>query len=77
MGRYSNLYGDLTPVWESPIEVSASDLSRFAGRILFGSDAPNNPTPAYDQAKAWEGIDASPSALAALLGAAAAALVPM
>ena len=77
MARFPNLYADLTPVWESRIEVSAPDLERFAGRILFGSDAPNNPTPATDQLAAWERTAVSASAIAALIGGAAEALIPL
>jgi uncharacterized protein len=75
MDRYANLYADVTPVWDRSIPLTPDDLERFAGRILFGSDAPNNPLPAVEQAKAWERSGASQAALAALLGGAAAALL--
>lgn len=41
MERYDNLHADLTPVVVEPVDVDPSDLRRFSGRLLFGSDAPN------------------------------------
>jgi predicted TIM-barrel fold metal-dependent hydrolase len=73
--RYPNLYCDLTPVWERPVPVTAAELERFEGRILFGSDAPNSPMPRKTQAARVEALGASASATAAALGGAAAALL--
>jgi uncharacterized protein len=41
LARHPNLHGDLTPVVADPVTMTRSDLSRFADRLLFGSDAPN------------------------------------
>lgn len=76
MERHANLHCDLTPVWDRPVPVTARDLERFEGRILFGSDAPNSPVPRKDQAARVEALGASASATAAALGGAAAALAP-
>ena len=74
MERHANLYADLTPVWDRPVQVTPGDLERFEGRILFGSDAPNSPVPRKEQAARVDALGASASATAAALGGAAAAL---
>ena len=76
MARHDNLYADVTPVWLNGITVTAEDLERLAGRILFGSDAPNNPTSVADQVARFEGMGLSPHARAMLFGGAAASLIP-
>jgi hypothetical protein len=35
------VYADLTPVIHHPVRVPAAQLSALAGKLLFGSDAPN------------------------------------
>lgn len=75
MERYPNLYGDLTPVWETPVGLRAENLERFPGRFLFGSDAPNNPVAAKAQLERWREIVPAGEA-AAVFGGAAAALIP-
>jgi hypothetical protein len=76
MAEFPNLYADITPVWDRPVAVSASDLSAFAGRFLFGSDAPNNPASARDQAERIRalGLDAETRGL--LMGGVASNLMP-
>lgn len=74
MERFENLRVDVTPVWNAPIAVTANDLERFAGRILFGSDAPNCPQPTAEQVARFMAMGLSPSALEQLLGGAAAVL---
>ena len=74
--RFDNLYGDLTPVWDNPVDVPIEALNRFAGRFLFGSDAPNNPIDARQQAERWAHAGLEPEALEMLLGGAAGALIP-
>jgi predicted TIM-barrel fold metal-dependent hydrolase len=76
MAEHANLYADLTPVWDSSVEIPAEAFARFAGRFLFGSDAPNNPLPAAKQAARLERLGLDGDALALALGGAAAGLVP-
>jgi len=71
MAEYDNLYADVTPVWDRPVQVSTHDLSAFAGRFLFGSDAPNNPTGAREQAARYEELGLDAGTLALLMGGAA------
>lgn len=75
MERFANLYGDLTPVWHSPVALTAAGIERWAGRLLFGSDAPNNPVPAGEQAQRLAGLGVTAAALAQLMGGTAARLI--
>lgn len=75
MRRYPNLYGDLTPVWQQPVPVDGPVLAEFAGRFLFGSDAPNCPTPAEALAERYDTMELPPDVHASVMGGAAAALV--
>ena len=75
MARHDNLYADVTPVWLSQVEVTATTLERFAGRFLFGSDAPNNPVAVIDQVARFEAMGLSGHAHAMLMGGAAERLV--
>lgn len=75
MDRHENLYADMTPVGARPNAVEPADLERFAGRILFGSDAPNNATPPAEQAARWATLGLSDHALAMLMGGAATGLI--
>ncbi len=77
MAAYPNLSADLTPVWDSPVPLTRADFLRFPGRFLFGSDAPNNPTPAARQAARLEELGLPPEERAAVLGGTAARLVPL
>jgi predicted TIM-barrel fold metal-dependent hydrolase len=76
MERFDNIYGDLTPVWETRPDIDVDALHRFAGRFLFGSDAPNNPVGAAEQAERWAHIGLEPAALEMILGVTATALLP-
>ena len=38
---HEHVYADLTPVIHHPVRVPAAQLSALAGKLLFGSDAPN------------------------------------
>ncbi len=76
MDRFENLYADLTPVWDRPVTAGAETIRRFPGRFLFGSDAPNNPVPAATQVGRLDGLGLSADEVEALLGGAAAALIP-
>ena len=77
MAEYANLYADVTPVWETAVEAGRDALEQFAGRFLFGSDAPNNPVHRREQAARFERLGLGGEALAMLLGGAAARLVPL
>jgi predicted TIM-barrel fold metal-dependent hydrolase len=76
MARFDNLYADLTPVWDRPVEITARDIRRFPGRFLFGRDAPNNPIPPDQQAMRFEQMGLGADELASLMGGAAAELIP-
>lgn len=75
MRRYANLYGDLTPVWQQPVPVEPAVLAELKGRFLFGSDAPNCPTPAEELAARFDTMGLPPDVHASVMGGAAAALV--
>lgn len=68
MRRYPNLYGDLTPVWQQPVPVTPELLTEFRGRFLFGSDAPNCPTPADDLASRFDEMSLPAEVRASVLG---------
>lgn len=68
MRRYSNLYGDLTPVWQQPVPVTPTLLEEFQGRFLFGSDAPNCPTPAEELASRFEEMPLAEEVRAFVMG---------
>ncbi len=68
MRRYPNLHGDLTPVWQQPVPVTPDLLAEFQGRFLFGSDAPNCPTPADELAERFDGMGLEEPVLASLMG---------
>jgi predicted TIM-barrel fold metal-dependent hydrolase len=76
MARFENLYADLTPVWDRRIDVTAEQITRFPGRFLFGSDAPNCPTPADEQAAMVVAMGLPADALETVLRGAAQALIP-
>ncbi len=77
MRRFPNLFGDLTPVWEQPVPVTPALLTEFQGRFLFGSDAPNNPTPADRQASHFEAMGLDQGTLKSVLGGTAGALIAL
>ena len=76
MARHTNLYADLTPVWDRPVELVTEDIGRFPGRFLFGSDAPNNPVAAKGQRARLEEMGLATAELAMVLGGTAMALTP-
>lgn len=75
MRRFGNLCADLTPVWDRPSMPPVRDLRELAGRFLFGSDAPNNPSSASQQVTALEALELDTGELELLLGRAAEALM--
>lgn len=75
MAQHENLSADVTPVWLRTIEVMPADIERFAGRFLFGSDAPNNPMSVADQVARFEAMGLSGHARAMLMGGAAERLI--
>jgi hypothetical protein len=76
MAAFDNLYGDLTPVWDRSVPIGPRELTTFAGRFLFGSDAPNNPAAARDQAARLDNLGLDADVLALVMGSAADRLVP-
>jgi len=76
MARHDNLYADVTPVWLRENEAAPADLERFAGRFLFGSDAPNNPVSVADQVERFGAMGLSAHALDMLMGGTAERLIP-
>jgi hypothetical protein len=76
MGEHEKLYGDLTPVWDRPHSITAAQIARFPGRLLFGSDAPNNPVEPRDQARRFEEMGLPSRDLELLLGGVARGLIP-
>jgi predicted TIM-barrel fold metal-dependent hydrolase len=77
MADHEYLYGDLTPVWDRPHSITADEIARFSGRLLFGSDAPNNPIAAGEQARRYEEMGLSQVDLELLLGGAASRMIPL
>ena len=75
MARHDNLYADVTPVWLSQIEVTPETLEAYAGRFLFGSDAPNNPMSVADQVARFEAMGLSEHARLMLMGGTAERLI--
>jgi predicted TIM-barrel fold metal-dependent hydrolase len=75
MNEHENLHGDLTPVWDRPHSITADDIARYCGRLLFGSDAPNNPVAAGTQVRRYEEMGLSAEDLERLLGGTASRLV--
>jgi predicted TIM-barrel fold metal-dependent hydrolase len=75
MAAFPNLYADITPIWDRAVPLGRAELTAFAGRLLFGSDAPNNPVPSAEQARRFEALGLDDNALALLLGGAARRLV--
>jgi hypothetical protein len=41
VARCANVHADLTPVLHEPVQPTPAQLTAFAGKLLFGSDAPN------------------------------------
>ena len=75
MRRFPNLYGDLTPVWQQPVPVTRELLEEFPGRFLFGSDAPNSPIPAEEQAARFDRMELSSVVRDLVMGRAALDLI--
>ncbi len=68
MGRFDNLYADITPVWDQPLPVGAPEFRRFPDRFLFGSDAPNSPLPSKEQGRRVARMSLTPEEAAQLMG---------
>lgn len=68
LGRHDNVWADLTPVVDDLVALRAPELTQFAGRLLFGSDAPNTRHRVADLLR-WIGShELPPQALHAILG---------
>jgi predicted TIM-barrel fold metal-dependent hydrolase len=73
--RYPNLYLDLTPVVNEPVPLPPSNPGRLAGRLLFGSDAPNTAIPVGRQLERLRRLALDPAAEAEILGGTARRLL--
>ena len=66
LDRHEHVHADLTPVLDALPAVDAEALARHAGRLLFGSDAPNTGVRIPDQVAAWRSITEPPTRTAML-----------
>ena len=72
---HEHVYADLTPVIHHPVRPSAAQLTALAGKMLFGSDAPNTGLTVTQLLDGLAGPDLPPEAWAALTGGAARRLI--
>jgi len=72
---HEHVYADLTPVIHHPVRVPAAQLSALAGKLLFGSDAPNTGLTVTQLLDGLDGGQLPERAWAALTGGAARRLV--
>ncbi len=77
MERHGNLWADLTPVVDSPVEVDDEVLVRFSDRILLGSDAPNTGCRLADLIARVDHAGLDRPVIDAILGGNALRLVPI
>ncbi len=75
MERFPNLHGDVTPVWDRPVDLAAESIARHRGRFLFGTDTPNSPLTIAEHAERVAAIGLDPIDLDLVMGGAAAALM--
>jgi len=75
MDRHPSVHADLTPVVTSPVALPPGALAAYAGRLLFGSDAPNTVIAAGTGLAALRTSGLAPDALAAVTGGTARRLV--
>jgi uncharacterized protein len=76
MGRYPNLYADLTPVWDRHVDIGADDIRRFPGRFLFGSDSPNSPIALQTHEQRFRKLGLDEQEIDQVMGGTAAILIP-
>ena len=72
---HENVYADLTPVLHQPVQPAAAELTALAGKVLFGSDAPNTGLTVTQLLDSLPGAELPPAAWAALTGGTARRLV--
>jgi predicted TIM-barrel fold metal-dependent hydrolase len=72
---HENVYADLTPVIYQPVQPAAAQLTALAGKVLFGSDAPNTGLTVTQLLDGLPGAELPPAAWAALTGGTARRLV--
>jgi hypothetical protein len=72
---HENVYADLTPVLHQPVRPAAAQLTALAGKVLFGSDAPNTGLTVTQLLDGLAGLDLPAQAWAALTGGAARRLI--
>jgi predicted TIM-barrel fold metal-dependent hydrolase len=72
---HEHVYADLTPVIHHPVRVPAAQLSALAGKLLFGSDAPNTGLTVTELLDRLDGGQLPERAWAALTGGTARRLV--
>jgi uncharacterized protein len=72
---HENVYADLTPVLHQPVQPSTAQLTALAGKVLFGSDAPNTGLTVTQLLDGLAGPDLPAEAWAALTGRAARRLI--
>jgi uncharacterized protein len=72
---HEHVYADLTPVIHHPVRVPAAQLSALAGKLLFGSDAPNTGLTVTQLLDRLDGGQLPERAWAALTGGTARRLV--
>jgi predicted TIM-barrel fold metal-dependent hydrolase len=70
-----NVYADLTPVLYQPVQPAAARLIALAGKVLFGSDAPNTGLTVTQLLDGLAGPDLPGEAWTALTGGAARRLI--
>jgi predicted TIM-barrel fold metal-dependent hydrolase len=72
---HEHVYADLTPVIHRPVRPAAAQLTALAGKLLFGSDAPNTGLTVTQLLDGLAGPDLPQQAWAALTGGTARHLI--
>jgi predicted TIM-barrel fold metal-dependent hydrolase len=75
MDEHPNVHADLTPVVQRLVQVPPADAARLAGRLLFGTDAPNTELTVTRCREHVESFALAPEAQAAVLGGNARRLI--
>jgi uncharacterized protein len=75
LDRHPQVHADLTPVLATTPELTDDRLTRYADRLLFGSDAPNTGASIPDLVARWSERDLTTATAEALLGGTAQQLL--
>ncbi len=75
VARHEHVYADLTPVIHHPVRPTAAQLTALAGKLLFGSDAPNTGLTVTELLVGLVGPDLPEDAWVALTGGTARRLI--